>query len=145
MNEYVLLVEDNDQDEKLTVRSLRKAGVVNPIEVVRDGQQALDYLFGTGEFARVGQPDVPIVMILDLGLPRVSGLDVLKRVRQHQATRLMPVVMLTSSDEEQDRLKSYQNGANAFVRKPVDFAEFAITVTRVGVFWALTNQPPPPA
>lgn len=144
MNEYVLLVEDNDQDEKLTVRSLRKAGVVNRIEVVRDGQQALDYLFGTGEFARESQPDVPMVMILDLGLPRVSGLDVLVRVRQHEATRLMPVVMLTSSDEEQDRLKSYQNGANAFVRKPVDFAEFAVTVTRIGVFWAMTNQPPPP-
>lgn len=144
MNDYVLLVEDNDQDEKLTLRSLRKAGVVNRIEVVRDGQQALDYLFGTGEFARQRQPDVPMAMILDLGLPRVSGLDVLRRVRQHEATRLMPVVMLTSSDDDQDRLKSYQNGANAFVRKPVDFAEFAVAVTRIGVFWAMTNQPPPP-
>lgn len=144
MNEYVLLVEDNDQDEKLTVRSLRRAGVVNRIEVVRDGQQALDYLFGSGEFAGESQPDVPIVMILDLGLPRVSGLDVLERVRQHHATRLMPVVILTSSDEERDRLKSYENGANAFARKPVDFGEFATTVTRIGLFWALTNQPPPP-
>jgi len=143
MSNNILLVEDNDQDEKLTVRALRKAGVVNPIQLARDGQQALDYLFGTGEYAGEGVPELPIVMILDLGLPRVSGLDVLERVRSHDTTRLMPVVILTSSDEERDRLKSYENGANAFVRKPVDFAEFAVTVTRIGVFWALTNEPPP--
>lgn len=142
MSNTILLVEDNDQDEKLTVRALRKSGVINPIQVARDGQQALDYLFGTGEFAIDGMPELPVVMILDLGLPRVSGLDVLARIREHDATRLMPVVILTSSDEERDRLKCYENGANAFVRKPVDFAEFAITVTRIGVFWALTNEPP---
>lgn len=144
MHNAILLVEDNDQDEKLTLRALRKAGVVNPIDVVRDGQQALDYLFGSGT-DDVQERELPIVMILDLGLPRVSGLDVLERVRHHQATHLMPVVILTSSDEDRDRLKSYQNGANAFARKPVDFADFAETVTRIGVFWALTNEPPSPA
>lgn len=143
MTDTVLLVEDNDQDEKLTLRALRKAGVANHIEVVRDGQQALDYLFGSGEFAAKGAPDLPVVMILDLGLPRVSGLEVLERLRQAAATRLLPVVILTSSDEERDRLKSYQNGANAFVCKPVDFAEFAEVVARIGIFWAMTNQPPP--
>ena len=96
MTDTVLLVEDNDQDEKLTLRALRKAGVVNPIEVVRDGQQALDYLFGTGEYAGEGVPEMPVVMILDLGLPRVSGLEVLERVRRHDATRLMPVVITSS-------------------------------------------------
>lgn len=142
MRDAILLVEDNDQDEKLTLRALRKAGVVNPIDVVRDGQQALDYLFGIGESADGHAQEQPIVMILDLGLPRVSGLDVLEKVRQHETTRLLPVVILTSSDEDRDRLKSYENGANAFARKPVDFAEFAETVTRIGVFWALTNEPP---
>jgi CheY-like chemotaxis protein len=143
MRDALLLVEDNDQDEKLTLRALRKAGVVNPIDVVRDGQQALDYLFGTRISGSGDAHELPIVMILDLGLPRVSGLDVLEKVRQHEATRLLPVVILTSSDEDRDRLKSYENGANAFARKPVDFAEFAETVTRIGVFWALTNEPPP--
>ena len=142
MRDVILLVEDNDQDEKLTLRALRKAGVVNPIDVVRDGQQALDYLFGTRISDSGDAHELPIVIILDLGLPRVSGLDVLEKVRQHEATRLLPVVILTSSDEDRDRLKSYENGANAFARKPVDFAEFAETVTRIGVFWALTNEPP---
>lgn len=142
MRDAILLVEDNDQDEKLTLRALRKAGVVNPIDVVRDGQQALDYLFETRVSDSGEAHELPIVIILDLGLPRVSGLDVLEKVRQYEATRLLPVVILTSSDEDRDRLKSYENGANAFARKPVDFAEFAETVTRIGVFWALTNEPP---
>lgn len=143
MNNTLLLVEDNDQDEKLTLRALRKAGVVNPILVLRDGQQALDHLFGEGACAGQSPPEPPVVVILDLSLPRVSGLEVLERIRAHPRTQLLPVVILTSSDEERDRLKSYENGANAFVRKPVDFAQFAQTVVRIGVFWALTNEPPP--
>jgi hypothetical protein len=142
MNDTILLVEDNDQDEKLTLRALRRAGVNNPITVARDGQQALDILFGEGEFAGSNKIDLPVVVILDLGLPRVSGIDVLEQMRKKEATRFTPVVILTSSDEERDRIKSYDQGANAFVQKPVDFAEFSETVTRLGVFWAMTNQPP---
>ncbi|MFW6340606.1 MAG: response regulator [Wenzhouxiangella sp.] len=137
----LLLVEDDPQDELLTLRALKKAGVGNTIDVVRDGQQAVDYLFGEGEFAeRAGQP-LPAVVLLDIGLPRLSGLDVLARLRANPRTRLLPVVMLTSSDEPQDRLRSYQSGANSYVRKPVGFAEFAATVAQLGVYWMATNQP----
>jgi CheY-like chemotaxis protein len=136
----LLLVEDNPQDELLTLRALRKASVANRIDVVRDGQQALDYLFREGEFAGREGPSLPTVVLLDIGLPRLSGLEVLARLRADPRTKLLPVVILTSSDEERDRLKSYQNGANSFVRKPVDFAEFAETVARLGVYWLATNQ-----
>lgn len=139
----ILLVEDNPQDEMLTLRSLRKANVANQIDVVRDGQQALDYLFRKGEFANRGGIELPTVVILDIGLPRLSGLEVLERLRADTHTRLLPVVILTSSDEEADRLRSYENGANSFVRKPVDFSEFAETVARLGVYWLATNEPPP--
>ena len=138
----ILLVEDNPQDEMLILRSLRKAMLANEVHVARDGQQALDHLFGEGEFsARIGA-ELPAVVLLDIGLPRLSGLQVLERLRGDSRTHLLPVVMLTSSDEEADRLKSYQNGANSFVRKPVDFAEFAETVARLGVYWLATNEPP---
>lgn len=138
----ILLVEDNPQDEMLILRSLRKANVGNHIDVARDGQQALDYLFHAGEYARRGGPELPTVMLLDIGLPRLSGLEVLERVRADPRTALLPVVILTSSDEERDRLKSYENGANSFVRKPLDFAEFAETVARLGVYWVALNEPP---
>lgn len=138
----LLLVEDNPQDEKLVLRALHKVNLINDINVVRDGQQALDYLFGEGEFSsRAGHPP-PAVVLLDIGLPRISGLDVLARLRADHRTQLLPVVILTSSDEERDRLQSYENGANSFVRKPLDFAEFAETVARLGVYWLATNQPP---
>lgn len=137
----LLLVEDDSQDELLTLRALTKAGVGNRIDVVRDGQQALDYLFAEGEFCdRRGQP-LPMVVLLDIHLPRLSGLDVLARLRQDPRTRLLPVVILTSSDEPVDRLRSYENGANSFVRKPVHFSEFAETVARLGVYWMATNEP----
>lgn len=139
----ILLVEDNPQDEMLTLRALRKANLVNRIDVARDGQQALDYLFREGGFAERDGPDLPTVVILDIGLPRLSGLEVLERLRADPRTVMLPVVMLTSSDEERDRLKSYQQGANSFVRKPVDFADFAETVARLGVYWVATNEPPP--
>jgi CheY-like chemotaxis protein len=138
----ILLVEDNSQDEMLILRVLRKVNLANQVDVVRDGQQALDYLFREGEFAGRGRPDLPTVVLLDINLPRVSGLDVLARLRADRRTRLLPVVILTSSDEERDRLRSYENGANSFVRKPLGFAEFAETVARLGVYWLALNEPP---
>lgn len=137
----MLLVEDNQQDELLILRALRKVNLANQVEVVRDGQQALDYLFAEGEFSGRAGADVPAVILLDINLPRVSGLDVLNRVRADPRTNLVPIVMLTSSDEERDRLRSYQGGCNSFVRKPLDFAEFAQTVARLGVYWVATNEP----
>jgi hypothetical protein len=139
----ILLVEDNPQDEMLILRALRKVNLANQVDVVRDGQQALDYLFQQGEFAGRRGPDLPTVVLLDINLPRVGGLEVLMRLRSDQRTRLMPVVILTSSDEERDRLRSYETGANSFVRKPLDFAEFAETVSRLGVYWLALNEPPP--
>lgn len=138
----ILLVEDNPQDEMLILRGLRKINLANEVDVVRDGQQALDYLFRDGEFAGRSGPELPTVVLLDIGLPRLSGLEVLERLRADDRTRLLPVVILTSSDEERDRLKSYESGANSFVRKPLDFAEFAETVARLGVYWLATNEPP---
>lgn len=139
----ILLVEDNPQDEMLTLRALRRANIANRIDVVRDGQQALDYLFRAGDYAGREAPDMPTVLLLDIGLPRLSGLEVLERLRADPRTALLPVVILTSSDDERDRLKSYENGCNSFVHKPVDFAEFAETVARLGVYWLATNQSPP--
>lgn len=139
---HVLLVEDNPQDEALTLRTLRKINLANTIDVVRDGQQALDYLFGEGEFAARAGSDLPTLVLLDIGLPRLDGLRVLQILRADPRTELLPIVVLTSSDEESDRLRSYRNGANSFVRKPVDFAEFAETVARLGIFWLATNEPP---
>jgi CheY-like chemotaxis protein len=130
----ILLVEDNRQDEMLILRALRKVNLANEVEVARDGQQALDYLFADSN-------PLPAVVMLDVGLPRVGGIEVLEQLRAAPRTRLLPVVILTSSDEERDRLRSYENGANSFVRKPLDFAEFAETVARLGVYWLATNKP----
>ena len=138
----ILLVEDNHQDETLILRTLRKVNVANRVDVVRDGQQALDYLFGEREFAGREVADLPVVVLLDINLPRIDGLEVLARLRADPRTRLLPVVILTSSDEDRDRLKSYENGANSFVRKPVDFADFAEIVARLGIYWSATNVPP---
>ena len=139
----ILLVEDTPQDEMLTLRALKKANLANRIDVARDGQQALDYLFRTGEFADRDGPNLPSVVLLDISLPRLSGLEVLERLRADARTELLPVVILTSSDEQKDRIKSYENGCNSFVQKPVDFAEFVETVARLGVYWLATNEPPP--
>ena len=138
----IMLVEDNPQDEMLILRALKKANVANCIDVVRDGQQALDFLFNQGEFHDPSGRDLPTVILLDIGLPRLSGLDVLEKIRADQLTSLVPVVILTSSDEERDRLRSYECGANSFVRKPLDFSEFSATVARLGVYWIATNEPP---
>lgn len=137
----ILLVEDNPQDEALILRALRKVNLANQVDVVRDGQQALDYLFRNGDFAHLAGTEAPTVILLDVNLPRVSGLDVLEKLRTHDFTRLIPVVILTSSDEERDRLRSYSRGANSFVRKPLDFAEFAETVANLGVYWLAVNKP----
>jgi CheY-like chemotaxis protein len=137
----ILLVEDNAQDEMLALRALRKANVANRVDVVRDGQQALDYLFRCGDYADRDGPELPTVVLLDIGLPRLTGLEVLQRLRADERTKLLPVVILTSSDEDADRLASYENGANSFVRKPLAFAEFAETVARLGVYWLATNEP----
>ena len=137
----ILLVEDNSQDETLILRALQKVNVANRVDVVRDGQQALDWLFREGEFgSRKGAS--PTLVLLDIGLPRVSGLDVLRRLRADERTALLPIVILTSSDEEQDRLRSYRNGANSFVRKPLVFSEFAEAVAHLGVYWLAVNIPP---
>jgi CheY-like chemotaxis protein len=141
-NKSILLVEDNPQDEMLILRVLKKANVVNRIDVVRDGPQALDYLYCEGEFADREDDDFPALILLDINLPRLSGLDVLERIRGDYRTHLIPVVILTSSDEQKDRLKSYQCGANSFVSKPLDFSEFATTVSRLGVYWMLVNESP---
>jgi CheY-like chemotaxis protein len=115
--------------------------LANQVQVVRDGQQAIDFLFGEGEFAGRGPSEAPAVVLLDINLPRLSGLDVLNRIRSDPRTRLVPVVILTSSDEERDRLRSYEGGCNSFVRKPLDFNEFAQTVAQLGIYWAATNEP----
>ena len=139
----ILLVEDNPQDEMLILRALRKVNLANQVAVARDGQQALDDLFRTGECAGRDGSDPPTVVILDISLPRVSGMEVLECLRGDGRTRLVPVVMLSSSDEERDRLRCYRGGANSFVRKPLDFTEFAEAVAQLGTYWLALNSPSP--
>ena len=143
MEKIILLVEDNATDEKLTLRGFRKSGVANEIVVVRDGVEALDYLFRTGVYAERDAGTTPAIVLLDLYLPRIGGLAVLERVRADPRTRLLPVVFLTSSKEEEDVVRSYSLGANAYVRKPIDFVDFAAAARTLGLFWLLLNEPPP--
>lgn len=143
MQRTILLVEDNRDDEDLTLRALRKANVANDVSVVRDGQEALDFMFCTGAYAGRDPQAMPGVILLDLKLPKLNGIDVLHRLRSDPRTRLVPVVILTSSSEEEDMLKSYESGANSYVRKPVEFAAFATAVTQLGVYWMLLNEGPP--
>lgn len=139
----ILLVEDNPDDEALTVRAFNKNNVKNEIVVARDGAEALDYLFGTGTYANRDTSLVPQVVILDLKLPKIDGLEVLRRLRAAPQTKLLPVVILTSSNEERDLLEGYGLGANSYVRKPVDFAEFVEAVRQLGLYWLLLNERPP--
>ena len=139
----ILLVEDNPRDEALTLRALKKMAVEHAVSVVRDGVEALDYLFCTGPFADRDITDAPQVVLLDLKLPKLGGLDVLKRLRADARTRLLPVVVFTSSSEQEDMLKSYDHGANSYVRKPVDFEQFSKATEQLGLYWLLHNQPPP--
>ena len=144
MSTTILLVEDNPTDEKLTVLAFKQCGVANTIVVERDGAAALDYLFGTGAHAGRDVSLLPSVVLLDLNLPKIDGLDVLRRIRADERTKLLPVVVLTASKEEEDIVRSYSLGANAYVRKPVAFAEFSEAVRTLGLFWLLLNQRPPP-
>jgi two-component system, response regulator len=138
----ILLVEDNPDDVDLTLRAFRKNNIGNPVDVARDGAEALDSLFGAGAYAGRALAAAPTVVLLDLKLPKVDGLEVLRRLRADERTRLLPVVILTSSQEEQDIVASYRLGANSYVRKPVDFQQFAEAVRQLGIYWLLLNQPP---
>lgn len=139
----ILLVEDNPDDEELTIRSLRKANITNQIQVAQDGQEALEFLFCEGRYADRDPAKMPTVVLLDLKLPKLNGIDVLKQMRADPRTMLIPVVVLTSSSEDEDMLNSYESGANSYVRKPVDFTAFAEVVTQLGIYWMLHNQAPP--
>jgi two-component system response regulator len=144
MTKIILLVEDNPGDEALTLRAFNKAGITNDVVVTRDGAEALDYLFCTGAFAERNAAEMPAVILMDLNLPKVGGLEALRRIRAREATKLIPVVILTSSDEEEDRLKGYEIGANSYVRKPVEFNQFALAVQQLGLYWLILNKPAPP-
>jgi two-component system response regulator len=139
----ILLVEDNPRDEELTLRALKKSNVINPVVVTRDGIEALDYLFARGAHANRDPTAMPRVVLLDLKLPRVDGLEVLKALRTNELTRLLPVVVLTSSIEEQDLIHSYSLGASSYVRKPVDFVQFMEAVRQLGVYWLSLNETAP--
>jgi len=138
----ILLVEDNPDDAELTIRAFAKAKIANAIVHVTDGQEALDYLFATGTHAGRDPAAAPTMVLLDLNLPRLNGLDVLKAMRADARTRFVPVVMLTSSNEERDLIASYDLGANSFVRKPVDFAQFLEAAQQLGMYWLVLNQQP---
>jgi len=140
----ILLVEDNPDDAALTLRALKKHNVANEVVEAHDGVEALDYLFGTGAHAGRNIRQQPQVILLDLKLPKVDGLEVLRRVRNDPRTRLLPVVILTSSNEEKDRVNGYALDANSYIRKPVDFTQFTESVRQLGLYWLLLNEPPPP-
>ena len=140
---FILLVEDSPQDEELALRSLRKSNIQNKVVVARDGAEALDFLAAKGAHASRNPAELPTVVLLDIKLPKIDGLEVLRRIRAEERTRLLPVVILTSSTEDKDRLAGYTSGANSYVRKPIEFAEFAQAVQHLGLYWLLLNEPPP--
>lgn len=141
----ILLVEDNPDDEALTLHALESNKIGNTVIVARNGVEALDYLFGTGKYAGRDREALPAVVLLDLKLPKIDGLEVLRRIRADPRTNLLPVVILTSSTEDEDRLKGYALGANSYVRKPVDFDEFVRAAGQLGLYWLLLNESPPVA
>lgn len=141
----ILLVEDNARDEELALLALEESHLANEVVVARDGVEALDYLFGTGPYAGRDPADRPHVILLDLKLPKVDGLEVLERLRSDPRTALLPVVILTSSDEERDLIRGYTLGANSYIRKPVDFAQFIEAVKQLGLYWLVLNRPAPRA
>jgi two-component system, response regulator len=146
-HKVILLVEDNPDDELLTLRALKKNNVMNDIVVAHDGVEALDYLFGTGKYAdrtpSSSNSSIPELILLDLKLPKLDGLEVLNRIRADERTKCLPVVILTSSDEERDILESYNRGANSYIRKPVDFIQFSEAVKQLRLYWLVLNVPPP--
>jgi CheY-like chemotaxis protein len=139
----ILLVEDNLDDEKLAVRALKKNNVMNDVVVAHDGVEALDYMFGTGPYAGRNIEMQPAVVLLDLKLPKIDGLEVLRRLREDERTKRLPVVVLTSSREEKDLVSSYNLGANSYIRKPVDFNRFVEAVAQLGIYWLILNETPP--
>ena len=143
MERNILLVEDNPDDVELTLRALKQYNVRNQIAVVRDGAEALDFLFASGAYAERSTCPMPAVVILDLKLPKVDGLEVLQRMRADERTKLVPVVILTSSKEERDMVNGYKLGANSYVRKPVDFTQFVEAARQLGLYWLVINEPPP--
>jgi two-component system response regulator len=142
-DKIILLVEDNADDEALTLRALRKNNIRNDVVVARDGVQAMDYLFGQGAHEGRDTSVLPQLVLLDLNLPKVGGLEVLQKIRGDERTKRLPVVILTSSKEERDLLDGYERGANSYVRKPVDFTEFADAVRQLGLYWLVLNESPP--
>lgn len=141
-NTKILLVEDNPDDEELTLRALRHHNIANDLVIARDGVEALDYLFATGKYADKDPDEFPQVVLLDLKLPKIDGLEVLKKMRADERTKCLPVVVLTSSNEEKDIVDSYNFGANSYVRKPVDFVQFIAAVQQLGMYWLVLNQSP---
>ena len=139
----ILLVEDRADDVELTIRAFKKNNIANDVVVAKDGAEALEYLFATGRYAGRDASKPPSLVLLDLKLPKVEGLEVLRRLREDARTRLLPVVILTSSREEQDLVKGYSLGANSYIRKPVDFAQFSEAVRNLGLYWLVLNEPPP--
>jgi len=139
---FILLVEDNADDEVLTLRALKKNNILNRVEVVRDGAEAIDFLFGTGTYSDRDAGLLPELVLLDLKLPKVNGHEVLAKIRETETTKLLPVVILTTSNEDTDRFKSYANGANSFIRKPVDFEQFTEAVRQLGIYWLILNEGP---
>jgi two-component system response regulator len=138
----ILLVEDNPDDELLTLRAMQKNNIANEIVVARDGAEALDYIFGTGKYDGRNIAESPQVILLDLNLPKIGGLEVLKRIRSDQRTALYPIVILTSSKEEKDLVESYRLGANSYIRKPVDFNQFTEAIRQLGLYWLVLNEVP---
>lgn len=144
MNEkIILLVEDNPDDVTLTLRAFKKNNILNEVVVANDGVEAVDYLFGTGKYAGRDTSILPTIVLLDLKLPRMDGMEVLRRIRSDERTKLVPVVILTSSKEEQDVINGYKSGCNSYIRKPVDFNQFMEAVKQLGIYWLLVNEPPP--
>ena len=144
-DQIILLVEDNSSDEELTLRALRKNNIANQVVVARDGAEALDYLFAKGAHAGRKTKDIPEIVLLDLNLPRIGGIEVLRAIRADERTKILPVVVLTSSKEDRDLMGSYQSGANSYIVKPVDFMQFAEAVRQLGMYWLVLNQRPPMA
>jgi CheY-like chemotaxis protein len=141
-NKIILLAEDNPDDVTLTLRALKKSKIMNEVVVAQDGVEALDYLFGTGKYAGRDTRVLPQVVLLDLKMPRMDGLEVLQRVRSDERTRLLPVVVLTTSSEDKDRVESYKLGANSYIRKPVNFEQFVDAVQKLGLYWLVLNEAP---